>query len=332
MMNKEKYSINQEACIRMLQKEMDLDYIKEITSLSSKQIKNINILNQSFIGDNDLHLRKKYASELHLYHGYYSEDRTRFYTGVDIYKSDFYKNRYINKGNWKFRKQLDEMRMHYANSLRIDALMRILDHLDYSEELVWSCKLPYAVDSSKIDDELYRYVKKQFEEIEEKKMLINLFEVDDNLKRIAFISNLPDEKIEEFKDKNNMFFKNNKLNIAKLKKQQEIWEENLKMEIAKRSTIYHSSIEPNMKIFSISQDELERYCDETSSTSCESYNIRRNIAENLMEYSHSMQEISEICGLYKFYVNLFASRQYYNRYFEKYYEKYEDEELIKYKV
>ena len=42
-MNKDKLNINREACKRMLHKNMDLDYIKEITSLSKKQIKNINI-------------------------------------------------------------------------------------------------------------------------------------------------------------------------------------------------------------------------------------------------------------------------------------------------
>lgn len=47
-----------------------------------------------------------------------------------------------------------------------------------------------------------------------------------------------------------------------------------------------------------------------------------------MEDSHSLQDISEISGISKFYANLIADMDYYNRYFEKYYSKYDDEKLI----
>ena len=85
MNTNKKLCINREVAKRMMHKNMDLDYIKEITTLSNKQIKELNRMNRTFIGDNDLFMRKNYASNHHLIYGYYFEHITKFYTGVDIY-------------------------------------------------------------------------------------------------------------------------------------------------------------------------------------------------------------------------------------------------------
>lgn len=53
-----KLSIKREVAKRMLNKNFDLDYVKEISGLSKKNVKSLNRLNNSFIGLNDLFLRK----------------------------------------------------------------------------------------------------------------------------------------------------------------------------------------------------------------------------------------------------------------------------------
>ena len=332
-MNKEKLAINREVAKRMILKNMDMDYINKITDLSKKQIKNIMDISNSFIGDNDYILRKKYASQHHLYFRYYFEDKTRFYTGVDLDKSEFYKNRYIQNGNPQLNENIDKMEKYYANNLRLKSIWRILKYLNDNENLINACKLPYSWPEGSIKNcDIYHYIKYKIKDFEDKKMIINLLTVDENLKKIAFICNVSDEIVEEVKNNNSMFFKNDRLNLQKLEKEQLKWEEELKYEISKRTTNTYPAVEINNKIFNIDKQELEKIHKESYSQHGREYEIRKDIVEKLMQEPHSLQDISEISGIEKFYANMIVDNEYYNRYFEKYYDKYSDEKLIEYKI
>lgn len=332
-MNKEKLAINREAAKRMILKDMDLDYIKEITDLSKKQIRNIDKIMNSFVGENDYILRKRHASLHHLHFRYYFEDKTRFYTGVDLDRSEFYKNRYIQNGHNELGENIDRMEKYYANFLRLEAICRIALHMNDCEDLINACKMPHSwPEGSLYNYDLYHYIKYRIKDFEEKKMILNLLAVDENLKRIAFICNAGDETVEEVKNTNSMFFKNNKLNHEKLEKEMHKWEEELEYEIAKRTTNTCPAIEMNAKIFNIPKEELKKFNEQANSQKGKEYEIRKGIVENLMQDPHSLQDISEISGMAKFYANLIADRKYYDKYFLKYYDKYADEEMIEYKI
>ena len=332
-MNREKLRVNREAAKRMIQKNMDLDYIKEITGLSKKEIKRINDISNSFIGENDYILRKKYASLHHLHFRYYFEDKTRFYTGVDLDKSEFYKNRYIQNGHAKLNENIEGMEKYYANNLRIKAMMRAVEYFNDSKDLIMACKVPYQwPEGSFCNPEIYHYIKYNMKDFEEKKMIINLLRVEPNLKKVAFICNVSDEAVEEVKNTNSMFFKNDELNYENFENHLYKWEGELKYEIAKRTTNSYPAIDINAKIFNFDISELEKFQEESHSQNGKEYEMRKEIVENLMQDAHSLQDISEISGIEKFYANLIVDDKYYDKYFEKYYDKYADEELIEYKI
>ena len=332
-MNSEKLAVNREAAKRMIQKNMDLEYIKEITCLSKKQIKSIDKISNSFIGDNDYILRKKYASLHHLHFEYYFEDKTRYYTGVDMDKSEFYKNLYIQNGNSELSENIKIMENYYANNLRLKALCRISQYMKDCNDLFYACKvLNTWPEESLYKYDIYHYIKYKIKDFEEKKIIIDLFTVENNLKKIAFICNVCDETVEEVKNNNSIFFKNDKLNYEKLKKEELKWEMELEYEIAKRTTNSYPAIDINNKIFNIDKKELEKFHNESYSQHGREYEIRKDIVEKLMQEPHSLQDISEISGIEKFYANMIVDNKYYDRYFEKYYDKYADEELIDYKI
>ena len=332
-MNKKKLAIKREASKRMIQKNMDPDYIKEITKLSKRQIRDIQKINDSFIGDNDHYMRKQYASAHNLHFTYYFKDKIMFYTGVDIEKSEFYKNRYMQNGHMDLKDNIDKMEKYYANTLRLKSMKRMINHINFDEELLMACNVPYSWPENPIYyTEIYRKIKFKIKDFEKEKMVINLLAVEKNLKKIAFICNVKDEMVENIKDKNAQFFKNGKLNLEKIKDENNKWKAELEYEIAKRTTNSYPAIEINSRIFDIKKEELEEFFEQNYSQKGLEYNIRKEIVENLMQDSHSPQEISEISSIEKFYVNLIADKKYYNRYLKKYYDKYANEKLIDYKI
>ena len=329
----EKLAVKREAAKRMIRKNMDNDYIREVTGLSKRQINSIDKITGSFIGDNDYLMRKKHASLHHLHFGYYFEHMTRFYTGVDLDTSEFYKNKYIQKGHDELNDNIEKMQHYHANYLRIKAILRISEHFSDFDDLISACKPPYTWPEGNIDNyDLDYYIKYDIKDFEEKKMIINLLGVEENLKKIAFICNVKDELVEEVKRDNSMFFKNGRLDYEKLKKEELKWEMELEYEIAKRTTNSAPAIEINSKIFSIEKGELEKFFENSHSNQSTQYLMGKEIVEKLMQDSHSLQDISEISGIEKFYANLIVDDKYYNRYFEKYYDKYADEGLIEYKI
>lgn len=328
----EKLSIKREAAKRMMLKGMDSDYIKEITELSKKQIRHMTQINESFIGDNDLYLRKKYASDHHLMHRYYLEHRTRFYTGVDIEKSDFYRNRFLQTTNNRSTKEIiNGIPKCYANSLRIKTLLNIGDYLNNYNKYLDVLKLPYKFEYLGLETyDIYRDVTHKIKEYEEEKLVLDLLSVEKNLKKIAFICDLTDETIESIVDKNSIFMSNGKIDLKRIKNKCEIWERELVTEIAKRSTDSWPAVENNMKLLGLPRDELEKYFKQFPSQKGEEYEMRRKIVERLMPDAHSVQDMSEISGIHKFYIEFIVDKKYYNKFFSKYYDRYANEKLIKY--
>ena len=332
-MNNYKSIIKREAAKRMISKDMDLDYIKEITGLAKKEIKNIDELKKSFIGDYDYKLRKEYASKVHLAHVYYFEEKTRYYTGTDIDKFEFYKNRLIMESGKSIKRDIESIKEFHENDIRLEAMFRVLNYMKDTEDLINALKIPNPWPEKNLNNyEISYYIKTKIKKFEQKKMMSKLFAVDGNPKKIAFILNVNDSTAEDFKNCNSIFFKNDKLDLDKFEDIRLKWENELKIETAIRSVEYPIQIEKISEVFDFDKNELEKCYDDIDNHEGENYKIRNEIAEKLMESSHSRQTISEISGLGKFRITLMADSNYYNRFFDKYYDKYENEKPIKYQI
>ena len=334
MRSSEKLRIRREAAKRMMHKNMDPDYIKEITGLSRKQIKHVHRLNESFIGATDMYFRKKFAREHQLYHGYYIERRTRFYTGVDIDKSDFYLNRYIQKsGDWKFKEMIDEVPVCYEYMMRLESLQTIFKYLKFDEKYLEVLNISHELNYPGLERyDVYTYITRKIRNYVQELHVLNLLSVEGNLKRVAFISNIPDERIERVLEKNSMFCSNGKIDMKRIEDKCRIWKRELEVEIAKRSTDGWPAVENNVKLLGLDKYKLEEIFNSYHSQEGEEFEFRKGIVERLMADAHSIQDISEISGIAQFYVDLNVDDAYYSRYFSRYYDRYANEELIKYSI
>lgn len=324
-----KLSIKREVAKRMLNKNFDLDYVKEISGLSKKNVKSLNRLNNSFIGLNDLFLRKEYASKHHLFNNYYFKDRTTYVMGVDLNKSDFYKNKYIQKRNEYFIETINEIENQIRNDLRFKILRNCIDYLkDYKDMLGILFNFTDLKNQYEKNTDLYINSSYKIKSIEEEKIILELLSVENNLKKIAFIMELSDKKIESVVDKNSIFFSKGKLDKSKFDKELSLWESELKYEIAQRSTTGYPDIEINSKILGLNKNYLKYIFENYYHKEGKHYILRKNIAKKLMEDFLTIQEISEISGLSTFHIEQIADENYYNGLFSKYYDEHGDKKLI----
>ena len=223
------------------------------------------------------------------------------------------------------------MPKYYINSLRINANRRINQYFGGDEKFLDTLKLPYELKYSNLDKcDIYFGLTKKIESIEKEKLLLNLLKVEKNLKKIAFLLNMDDETVESIVEKNSIFFKNGDIDLKKIEDNCKIWENDLIIEIAKRSTKSVPAIDNNVKLLGLPREELKEYYGASFSKNGEEYEIRKEIVEKLMVDAHSIQNMSEISGIEKFYVDIIVDDENYNKFLSKYYDKYANEELIKY--
>ena len=325
--------IKREAAKRMISKNMDLDYIKEIVELPKKEIKNIYEIKKTMMGEYDYYLRKEYASQLNLIHRFYIAEKTMFFAGCELEKSEIYKNHLIIKtGDDRINREIESMKQYHANCMRLEAMLRVAQHFIDYEILLNALKVPYSWNDDKYKYfEINLYLKDKIKDFELKTMMAKLFSVEENSKKIAFILNRDENEIEEFKSTNSMFFKNNKFNMDKFEDMRLKWENELKTETAMRAS-YYGDPDEICRYFKLDKNEIWENIEARHDKENENYNVRKTIADKLIKYGHSRQVISEISGIGKFYVTLMTDNRYFATYFYRYYDKFKNEKLIEYKI
>ena len=309
-MNKEELLVRREIAKRMIDKNIYFDKIVEITGLLESEVERISKIKQSYIGRYDTFLRKKYASLHHFIHGYYRKDLTVYFTGVDIDKSEFYKNklirnRYFGYG-WEliqdsFFKLTLNMQEQYKTDLRFEIFANAKNYIEDFDGISEDFNDAFEIRPDDSEEYmLYNLLALKIKKLEYEKIILELFSFGINMEDIALICNVNLDVVEEIKDNNSIFFTKNKCNFNELEKELLNWEYEVELEIAKRSTKAPIDIDLNSYIFGFSSDELEKMSKINYYDNNDDFKLRRSVLENLAKYRISLKDVIEITGIDNF--------------------------------
>ena len=306
-MKKEELLVRREIAKRMIDKNIYFDKIVEISGLSETEVKRIQKIKQSYVGRYDTYLRKKYASLHHLIHRHYTKELTLYFTGVDLDKSEFYKNKLIQNLHFTYEKNFINdsffkltlnMQKQYKANLRFEIFNNAKNYIDDFDYITEDFNNVYDINKNdKEEFMLYSLLARKIKKLEYEKIILELFSFEIDLVDIALICDVDLGVVEQIKEKNSLFFSKNKCNFNKLEKELLNWEYEVELEIAKRTTLSPHDTSVNYYIFNYSKYELEKMTKINYYDNNDEFKLRKSILEKFSNYHISLKDVTEIIGI-----------------------------------